>query len=235
MELKFIEKGTILTINEATYGKVFDTTYRAAFNELVTEREFWAEGEELFHAFPDLREDLFLRISFLRFNSLFIFSGKALKTAVRSNNGTFLTLIERISGIESSSRREYPRHEITLNVRLFGLSESALNAGIFLRPRAGDKEEFSSLSFDISAGGISFVSNESLVSRFEPYFLAEFTLNSSDYFLLPAKLIRRGNCPQFVQYKYDYSFIFIYDNIPDEKNRLITAIFNAKLAAFNRL
>lgn len=76
------------------------------------------------------------------------------------------------------------------------------------------------------------VSHDRLKCTSEPYALLEFSLGAKSDFLLPAKLVRKGDCPQTTLYKFDYGFEFDFIRAPEEKERLVMAIFNNKMAAF---
>lgn len=229
MQMKFIERDTVLFIYEEIEGQSFDNVYEAKFYDIKDETTFFAQSTELYNAFQSLGKNANLRISFLRGANMYAFSGKARDVTIIG--GARLMLIEQMTGLEATSRRKYDREEMKVDVQIFGLTEENLNSSNF--KKANEIVEFVGETFDISAGGLCVVANRRLESAYEPYFLVEFTLNRKDKFLLPAKLVRKGNCPQTMLYRCDFGFQFVYDNIPHEKERLTTALFSAKLSLFN--
>lgn len=230
MYLKFIEEGTLFNISEEAQNSKSAFTCEAFFHRLNTDTSFFAKGEALYQNAQRLGAGVRLTVNFFRGPNMYTFTGAA--KGVKLDNGIALTLIEQVSGIEATSRREYDRTEMRRDIYVYGLAEDDLNSGNLRK--ASHRAEFVSDMFDISAGGLCMVSNEYLNSSYEPYFLLEFSLTAKDNFLLPAKLLRKGSCPQTTLYRYDYGFEFNFTHIPQEKDRLIMAIFNAKLTAFGR-
>ncbi len=54
---------------------------------------------------------------------------------------------------------------------------------------------------------------------------------AKERFLLPAKLVRKGNCPQTTLFRHDYGLSFLYEGVEREKTRLIDALFGVKLSS----
>lgn len=232
MQIKFIEKGTALFVYEKADDQNLDAICETKFFDIKDETTFYAEGMEFHSRFSKLREYDRLKIIFLRGPNMYEFFGKV--TGVAKSGGAYLTLIEQLTGMVATSRRRYSREELEIDVRLYGISQDDLQSGNL--KKADNDIEFNGVTLDIGSGGLCVVSNNRLDSAYEPFFLVEFTLNRKDEFLLPAKLVRKGSCPQTVLYRYDYGFEFLYDYISreGEEQRLTTALFSAKLALFNR-
>jgi len=225
MQLRYIENGSFLQLRPEEYtlehGRVFDVT----FYGMQTFTSFWVKSEELYKSFPTLKKNMRLGITFQTEETSYRFTGEAIDANMEGSY--YLTLIEQITPIEIVSRRTHFREEMILPTNVYGLAPESLHSA--LPRKAADAAEFTCEVFDISDGGICLVSNELFNSPYEPYFLVEFTLRGKDYFLLPAKLVRKGQCPQTTMFKYDYGFNFIFDHKPEEKHRLSDAIFSAKL------
>lgn len=240
MNLILIEKNTVFYICEASYNKALDNTldknlYKATFHDIDTDVLFFVESEELYHNFQNFRQDSHVEINFSREDHFYTFAGKI--KDYTHKYGAYLLLIEQISPITSSNRRIHPRNPISTNIQVYELSENDLSNLNFMK--AANSAGFSAMTLDISAGGLCIVSNTPLPQTSEPYFLLKFNLepreNKDNHFLLPAKLLRRGNCPQTTAYNYDYGFIFLFSKVPQEKDRLVMSLFNARLEAFKRL
>lgn len=230
MHLKFWEKGINLSIGLYTGKDEVGEEFNATFYELIDDMNFYADSAALFKALQNLPEPPKLKIAFFRGSNMFAFVGKC--KAFKTTQGRYLTHIEQASPIEQSSRRRDPREELNIRVALYGLPEAQLNQPSYSLP--GERPDFTSSTLNVSAGGLCLVSNEKLKSIYEPYFLVDFSLSSKDRFLLPAKLVRRSNCPQTVLYKYDYGLFFMFESMPEEKQRLQMAIFRAKLSSLTR-
>ncbi|MDR3278394.1 MAG: hypothetical protein LBT12_06430 [Oscillospiraceae bacterium] len=235
MYLKFIDRGTAMQIQQAASGAPSGTTYKASFYDFSDDTAFFAESEALYKDFEACGENTLFNITFGRGDDMYMFTGRAKRAVL--NRGSYLTLIEQWSDILFQSRRSDDRNEMRVSVRFYGLSEENMKNGVF--QKSDEQAEFTAETFDISAGGLCMVSNEYLDSKHEPYFLAEFTLNGGkSEFLLPVRLIRKGNCPQTALYRYDYGLLFVYDRCQEEKGRLSAAltdtVFREKLSKLNR-
>lgn len=228
MQLNFIHKGTVFYINSGENSGNSDNLLETRFFEYKERNLFYAEGIEIYNNFSKLANTN-LNIFFYREANMYSFTGKVIESARRGN--VYLTLIEQLTDFQVSSRRKYARDELALHVLLYEISEINLKNSKILKK---DTPIFSGTTLNVSVGGICLASNLRLYSKSEPYFLIEFTLNQKDAFLLPAMLMRKGNCPQTAVYKYDYGFQFLYEYVPQEEEKLTTALFTAKLHLINR-
>ncbi|MCL1975149.1 MAG: hypothetical protein FWG61_03170 [Firmicutes bacterium] len=225
MQLRFIESDMPLCLRpEDRFGKSVDV-FDVLFFELATLTSFWAKSEKLYQGFSALGENARVGITFSLDKRFYRLEGE-LKT-IKKEREQYLTLIEQIAPIEQVSQREHFREEIRSKVNVYGLNAQDLQKGLpFKLPPA---PELCCEMFDISIGGLCLVGNEFFESAYEPLFLLEFKLGSKNSFLLPAKLVRKGQCPQTTLFNYDYGFGFIFDHDPKEKHRLSDAIFSSKL------
>lgn len=229
MQLNFINKGTVFYISSGENGGNSDNLIETRFFEFKERNLFYAEGIELYNNFNNLA-NINLNVIFYREANMYSFTGKLVDITRRGN--VYLTIIEQATDFQVSSRRKYARDELGLHVMLYEISELNLKNNKILKT---DAPVFSGTTLNVSVGGLCLASNLRLYAKSEPYFLVEFTLNQKDTFLLPAKLMRKGNCPQTAVYKYDYGFQFLYEYVPQEEEKLTTALFTAKLHLINRL
>ena len=226
MYLTFIEKGTPMTFASGKASIAGEASYDATFYEMSSDTAFWARSEALYNAFPGLDAEERLLVAFSRAAYIYTFSARAISVMVEG--GAYLIKIEQLTAMEEVNRRSDYRDEITIEVRLFGLNKEDLVSKRFVK--ADLNPVFTSETFDINSGGMCLVSNDALESRFEPYFLCEFAL-ARESFLLPAKLVRKGNCPQTTLFRHDYGLAFQFEGIAHEKPRLIDALFKVKLSS----
>jgi hypothetical protein len=225
MQLRFLENDTPLQLRPEVYTPENSVLFDVLFHELATLNSFWVRSEELYNNFFSVEENTRYGITFVVDKRPYRLAGEL--KYVRLEDHYHLTLIEQVSPIEMVSRRANFRHEMRLDVNVYAIDPEHLNGEFPLT--ALEKLEFSCEMLDRSAGGVCLVSNEIFISPAEPYFLLEFALRGKEYFLLPARLVRKGQCPQSPLFKHDYGFDFIFGKFPDEKHRLSDAIFRAKL------
>jgi hypothetical protein len=233
MHLKFIAKGTSMDIQEKLPEQVLDTVYQAKFSALESDMSCWVEDENLYQRFHTHLDgspagDSRLQVTFFRGSNMFIFTGKPIQTAVR--RGAYLTLIEQVTEIDTTSRREHPRDEINVKAWLYRLSEDHLQDAAF--QKGTEHAVLAGNVFDLSAGGLCVTSNDRFKTTGGIYYLVEFVLGGKYQFLLPVKLLREGKCQQTALYRYEYGFAFLYDHLPNEQVRLVTAIFEHKMSRF---
>jgi c-di-GMP-binding flagellar brake protein YcgR len=233
MFLKFIDRNTSMRIQTVVGDNGDGETYEALFGDLDTDTSFFAVCEGLYSAAPGLPEGTGLKITFWLHENLYVFEGRVSELAPHIGKNTLL--IEQMTPIAATSRRSDTRNEVRIPVNLYTLAQGEIGKAPYRIPERDPV--FSAETFDISAGGFCLVSNVPLESD-EQLFLAEFSLSSKFEFLLPVKLLRKGNCPQTVLYHFDYGFLFVFDAIPNEKGRISAAItdmmFRTRLAALTR-
>jgi len=225
MNLGHIERGTKMSIFEDIQNRVVGDEYEAVFRHVESERTFLVLSPGLYNNFGSIRPGSTLRLSFISEPNTYTFTGRALEK--QRTNG--LVLIEQLTGIETFSSRQYDRDELRLHVMVYGLPEAQIGGTVFIKPYS--HPDLSDVTYDISVGGVCVISNTMLKTAHDPYYLVEFSLSDKDRFLLPAKLVRRINCPRTKIGRYDYGFQFIFEKIPEEKGRLSRSILNKKLSA----
>jgi hypothetical protein len=229
MLLKFIERDTAMKIQVIVNGENVGEAYTASFYDLDTDTLFFVRCHELYDRFPDLPPGAHLKVTFWLRENMYMFEGRPIELA--PHMGSNSVLIKQTTDIDVSSLRRDARNEMSVLVRLytfFPYGTASVADGELI---------FTAETFDISAGGFCLVSNEPFEAK-ELLFTAEFNLSGRSDFLLPAKLVRRGDSPQTVLYHFDYGFVFLFDDCPNEKSRLSAAItdalFRSRLARVKR-
>jgi len=226
MNLGLLERGTKLKIFEEHDGRATGNEFEAAFKYLETEKLFIVYSPKLYDNYNKLNSNANLSISLMTGSNIHRFTGRA----VEKQRTSGMILIEQLTDIVTINRRVYDRDELRVRVSIYGLSETKRHAAHYSKPDA--QADMIDMTYDVSAGGICVISNVLLNSKYDPYYLAEFSLGISerDSFLLPVKLVRRSNYPRTKAGRYDYGFQFIFDDHPDEKGRLSRAILSRKLS-----
>ncbi|MDL2237329.1 PilZ domain-containing protein [Christensenellaceae bacterium OttesenSCG-928-K19] len=223
MTIKNIKDNTVLQV----VSEENNTVHRATFYEPYKNDCFFAKSKSL-HSEAAKNIGKRCRVSFYNEDCICTFLSEIQRVFIKS--GSYLTLLCQVSGIEETSQRKFQREDIATKVNLYGLSEENFQKSIFAR----DRILFSSMSMNISAGGMCLVSNEQLRPSPDPYYLTEFSINK-EAFLLPAHLLRRSDAPRFMQYRYSYGFGFLCENIPADQNRLLGTLINTKASAGTNL
>ncbi|MCL2249555.1 MAG: PilZ domain-containing protein [Oscillospiraceae bacterium] len=218
MKLSHLTKGTKLLIFEEIHNRAVSEGHEAVVRYVESERLVVVSCPWLHENYERLYLGSQLNISFEQGYNVHSFIGVAKSKA---GSGAQVVL-EQLSEVESSERRKFDRDELRVNVTVYGMSSKAAT-----RPDA--PPEFTDISYDLSSGGLCIITNNLLGSKYDPFYILEFSLTGKDNFLLPSKLARRSNYPRTKIGKYDYGFQFIYDNLPEEKGRLTAAILNRKI------
>jgi c-di-GMP-binding flagellar brake protein YcgR len=217
-------RGAKLTVYEEMQNRAISDEYEAVYRYHEYDRLIVVQCAWLYDNYDRLSLGSRLNISYGNDLTTFRFIGRA-KEKLRGNG---LVMIEQLTDVETTSRRQFDRDELRVSVAIFGLHESKITATSFERPEGAP--ELTDVSFDISSGGACIVTNTLLSSKHDPYYLLVFNITDRDSFALPSKLVRRSNYPHTKHGRYDYGFQFMYDRMPDEKSRLTRAILNRKIS-----
>jgi len=223
VELAHIDRGTKLTVFEELQQRAVSDKYEAVFRYYESDKLLVVQCPWLYDNYDSLNLGARLNISYGDDMHSYVFTGQA-REKLRGNG---LVMIEQLSNLEMTSRRQFDRDEIRVPVCAYGLSEAKLTASSFVRP--ANPPDLRDISFDISSGGLCVVTNTLLSSKHDPFYLVEFGFSDKDSFLLPSRLVRRSNYPRTKIGRYDYGFQFIYDKMPEEKGRVTRAILNKKI------
>ena len=224
MDLRHLERGTKLLIFEEIQQRAVSDEHEAVFRYHESDKLIVVQCSWLYDNYDRLNLGAKLNVSYDTAANVSSFTGLA-REKLRGNG---LVMIEQITDVETKSRRQYERDEIRITVRVYGLHESKISSPYFVRP--DDNPDITDISFDISSGGLCVITNTLLSSKYDPYYLVEFSFSDKDSFLLPSKVVRKSNYPHTKVGRYDYGFQFIYDNLPEEKARLTRAILSKKLS-----
>jgi len=224
MDVSQIDRGTTLTIFEELQQRALSDQHEAVLRYHESNRLLVVQCSWLYDNYDRINLGAKLNVSYGDDVNTYSFIGRA-HEKLRSNG---LVMIEQLTDVETSSKRQFSRDELRLTVSVYGLPEAKLTAPQHQKPDT--KPELSDVSFDISSGGLCLVTNILLSSKFDPYYLVEFTLSEKDSFLIPSRLVRRSNYPRTKIGRYDYGFQFLYDHMPEEKSRLTRAILNRKIS-----
>jgi hypothetical protein len=223
MTLGHIEKGSMLSVFEELEQSAVSDVYDAEFRYLENDTMFLVRCNWLYDNYDNLNPNGHLNLSIRIGPYVHTFTGRA-----REKQRGGMVLIEQLTQIETYNRRQFDRDELRVGVRIFGYPKEKIDGSSFEIPP--EKPALADLTFDISSGGLCIITNNTITSKHDPYYLVEFGLSEKDLFLLPAELVRRSNYPRTRIGRYDYGFRFIFDNIPEESQRLTRAVITRKLS-----
>ncbi len=230
MDLSFIDNGTNLKISPETLNDNIKQSYEAIFHDTISATSFFIESEEFHNDYNKLLANKYINITFFRNSKIYAFKGKAEKAETK--NGKYLVMVSQLSPIDVATRRQSPRHEILIQINIYSATENILDPEALNRP---EQFLFTAQLFDISNEGLCVLTDRNINPDKEKFYFLEFTLNKTEKFILPARLIRKGDCRQSVQFKYDYGFLFDFSHNPAEKQRLVDSIFSHKLSDWGSL
>ena len=224
MKLRHMEPGIKMSISieqdEYSNGGEFE----AVFRYLESDNHFVVKCPELYDGYDAPGSGKDLHISFAIGPYIYTFYGN-IKEKLR-NSG--MLMLEQRTELKKINRRIYERDELRLHIKINGLPEALLSET--KQHKMVEQPDMTDMTFDVSSGGLCVISQKTLRSEHDPYYLLEFSLSEKDKFLLPSILVRRSNYPRTRIGRYEYGFQFIFDNHPDEKGRLTSAILSRKLA-----
>ena len=225
MELNTINRGMRLDMIYISNSDSPDDVYSATFhgvNDVINEMTFVVKCPELNRRFVGIDRDYELEISFSTGPHVHVFSGYPIGKIQND-----MVIIEKTSDIVTENRRKYQRDEIRVEVKVYPLHEDSVGNRRFTQP---DTEPLlHDTSFDLSSGGMCVITNISLDTRYDPFYLVEFAVTEREWFLLPSKLVRRSNYARSRIGRFDYGFQFLFTEMPDEMSRLTKAILSRKL------
>jgi len=227
MVLGHVDRGTKMSIYDEDKSLAEVKEYEAVFRYLEDDMLFVVQCSGLYNAYETLDQDTQLSVSFSSGPNIYTFYARA----VEKMRGAGMLMIRQLSQIDTLNRRHFERDEFHCDVRIFGMTQSLL-AGPY-NEVIENRPDLTDITFDISSGGLCVITNNTLRSEHDPYYLILFSLSEKDRFQLPSMLVRRSLYHRTSIGRYDYGFEFLYENMPDEKARLSTAILTRKLAHQN--
>jgi len=226
MVLGLIERGAKLSVAEEIEHRPTGEEYEAAFNYLENDYLFIVQCGRLFERFDTLAKDVQLNFSLRIGAYIHTFTGRAVE---KKRGG--MVLVEQLSEIQTFNRRQFDRDEIRVPINVFSVPKNeTADTGV-----APDYEQvISDTTFDISAGGFCIITNKHLDTKHDPDYLAKFALSEKEAFQLPAEIMRRSIYQRTSIGRYDFGFRFIFDTMPEERDRLLRGIVNRKLTTLKR-
>jgi len=224
MTLGHIERNAVLSIFEQIGDRAVSDEYEAVYKYLEEDKLFIVQCKQLAERYDNLDRAAHLNITLKIGPYVHTFTGNA-----QGKRKGGMVLIEQLTDIMTFSRRQFDRDELRVGIRVFDLPKTEIAGSMFEIYK--ERHVLSDLTFDLSAGGFCIITNQSINAVYDPYYLAEFAFSEKDYFRLPSQLVRRENCQRTKIGRNDYGFEFIFENLPEEQDRLENAIVIKKLAS----
>jgi hypothetical protein len=218
LEVRFIENGTKMDIEVLSEGvaqfesKVFSGVYFG----LHKDTSFYLSCDPLFMHSNKISRSCQLSFTFFRGQSVFRFKGRLIEATTFKDRPVLV--IATTSFIDKSSRRKFPRMEISFPVSII---DKSLPKSDSLIARV--------TAFDMSKVGMCLLTNSRLnLSKDKEYFL-EFLLLDR-LFSISAHLVHDCNAASKSRsYKFSYGFAFSDKNSPEQMDNLVASMFDYKL------
>ena len=224
MKIGEIKRGTKMAVFKDVDNRATGSAYEAEFRHEESDTTFVVNSLQLYNNYDKLVYQTKFIVAFEVGPMIYTFSAR-LKEKQRA---PFLVEIELLGKVKAFNRRKLERDEILFKVNIYNLPPDYMKATEF--SSLANNPILSDTTFDISTGGMCVISNTMLKSKYEPFFLVELIIAAGVVFHIPAKLVRRENYSRTVIGKYDYGFQFLFEHIPNEQNRLMSAIMEKKLS-----
>ena len=217
MQLRYINRGTILDIKVLGDSKFSNTEFVGKFYELERGVTFFLECEKLMELLRESRQSISIELRFHEGASIFTFTGRIVDIVEKDYKDYIL--VSATSLIDESSRRRFPRMEVSIYVKLFKYDENEPN-------KCGDLM-FQDVTQDISVGGLCLYSDEPLED--EKMFIAEFSFNMNKMMYLPVLHLRSEYLGREGYRNYAHAFVYTSSGDSDEIKELTLAMFDYRI------
>ena len=217
MQLRYINKGTIFNIKVLGDPRFANTEFMGSFYELGRGVTFYLECEQLLELLKKSRQILSLEFKFHEGSSNFTFTGRVVDIAEKDFHD--FVLVDATSLIDESSRRKFPRMEVSVYVKLFKYDENEPN-------KCGDLM-LQDVTQDISVGGLCLYSDDPLED--EKMFVAEFSFNMIKMIYMPVLHIRSEYLGSQGYRNYAHAFLYSAAGDSEEIKQLTLAMFDYRV------
>ena len=214
MQLRYIDRGTVFDIQVLGDSNLSNTEFVGKFYELERGVTFYLECEQLMKLVGE--QSISLGFRFHEGAYIFTFTGKTLGIA-RKDFKDFI-LVSATSLIDESSRRKFPRMEVSVYVRLFKYDEDEPN-------KCGDLM-LQDVTQDVSVGGLCLYSDEPLED--EKMFIAEISFDRTKT-NLPVLHLRSEYLGSKGYRNYAHAFIYSSSGDSEEIKQLTLAMFEYRI------
>ncbi|MCL2189550.1 MAG: PilZ domain-containing protein [Defluviitaleaceae bacterium] len=217
MDFRFIDDGTQMDIRQKNAD---DTpTYYSTFEKIVRGATFHVTCDPLYERFDELDLNNIYVFTFYRGADAFTFDAKLTERLADFHHQTLVFTATTI--VSSYSRRSAHRLQIQMPVRVYEKDET--------KPEQRGSLFCEGVMYDISRGGLTFLSSERLKLELRSVYIAEYEINKI-LFRMPVEFVRvseRGLSPI---YRFDYAFMYSGgEAIKEELNRMTLALFEHQL------
>ena len=217
MQLRYINRGTILDIQIMGDSKFSKTEFVGKFYQLERGVTFYLECDQLMKLLGDSKKNISLGFRFHEGASIFTFTGRVVEIARKDFNDYILVCATSL--IDESSRRKFPRMEVSVHVKLFKYDEEEPN-------KCGDLM-LHDVTQDISVGGLCLYSDDPLED--EKMFVAEFSFNTTKRIYLPVLHLRSEYLGSKGYRNYAHAFVYSSPGDSEEIKQLTLAMFDYRI------
>ena len=218
MELRFLDKGTQLTIEVLNddYSPLPEEPYIGQFYDMEGYFALSITSPELFNRYLEQKNFSNVKITFSRGITAYTFRGR-INSAVTNRFGDDVVLVNVISPLEESQLRLTQRMVITLSANIYTIQPSVKRI---------DKLLFSGTTLDISGGGAGILTDFDITPEHGNDFIIEFP-TLSKMLLCALKFSKKGGTSN--TYKFTYGFMFDFDESSESKNDFMLSVLKHRL------
>jgi len=214
---RHIEKGTRFSIEVTDKQNNTNISFSGSLHEPVKDTTLVISNDQLFDYCAVLPSTVLMTFNFMHGEKSYSFEAKYDLAVTR--DGVKLTEATAIGILKESSRRATKRFGVLLEVELLDQKD-----GSDVKPVCAGQ------SYDMSCDALSLWSNANL-DQSERIYYARFKLFNRDTFIIPSRMLRKKSAPLSSFFRYEYVFLFYYNEDMTTKNRVLDAFINNSLEA----
>lgn len=208
MDFRFIDDGTRMDIQLKDSPDA--PQYFGIFVKMDKGVSFLLSCDPLHECMDELDLNKLYTFTFFRGAEIFTFDGKLIEK--REHFHDPVVFVTATTLIKSFSRRGAHRIRVQMTAKLF----------------EGETQLADCPMHDVSRGGLTLLSNESIPLQLRKTYMTEFTINNI-LFRFPIEYVRGSERSLSPIYRYDYAFMFSGEDITADLNRMTVALLEQQL------
>jgi hypothetical protein len=217
MDFRFIDDGTQMDICQKNADDA--PTYYGTFDKIVRGATFNVTCDPLYEKFDALDLNIIYVFTFYRGADAFTFDAKLTEKLDDFHHQTLV--FTATTTVSTYSRRSAHRLQIQIPIQIFEKDDE--------KPLQKGENICEGITYDISRGGLTVLSNERLKLELRKVYITEYEINKT-IFRMPVEFVRvseRGLSPMF---RLDYAFMYSGgETLKEELNRMTLALFEHQL------
>jgi len=217
MEFRFIDDGTRMDVQQMDVENA--PMYYGIFVKMDKGVDFLLSCDPLHERYDELDFNTIYTLTFFRGAEAYTFEAR-----ITGKEMHFYTPALRFTAttvIKAFSRRNSPRIRVQMNINLYERLKD--------NPEKNGNLICTGVMHDVSRGGLTFLSGDSIPLKMRHSYIAEFSVTDI-LFRLPVEFVRIGEQLLSPLYRYDYAFMYNRDeDINETLNKLTLILFQQQL------